>query len=157
MPAAALRSPAPETEALHEALLASASATAVVRQMFGDPVEIQRMPAVAEPPDADICADLASDPDAIVHRRVTLRAAGRAVSEADLWYVPGRLPPDMAEALATTNIPFGTIVAPLRPSRELASFRFCHPPEHSVLEHRALLRDANGNPIAFVHERYLPV
>ncbi len=162
LPQAALSAPgalAPSSDvlALHEKLVASASATAVLRQVFGDPVEIQRMPAAADLPDATLCARLSAAAHAIIHRRVTLRAAGRAVSEADLWYVPSRLEPGMAAALAATNTPFGIIVAPLQPSRELTAFRFGQRGEPYALEHHAVLRDGDGQPIAAVHERYLRI
>ena len=77
------------------------------------------------------------------------------MSEADLWFVPDRLTPGMAHDLATTNTPFGIIVAPLKPSRELISFRFGRPADTHALEHHAVLRRADGIPIAAVHERYL--
>jgi hypothetical protein len=90
----------------------------------------------------------------VAHRRVVLHAAGRPVSDADLWYVPARLWPGMAETLLTTAIPFGSVVAPMRPRRELLSFRFGAPDAAHALEHRALLRDQAGAPMALVHEYY---
>jgi chorismate-pyruvate lyase len=144
----------PALLALHEKLLASHSATAVLRALFGDPVEIERV-ADDAPLTASGCAALAvGDPAEVTHRRVMLRAGGRAVSDADLWYVPGRLWPGMADVLHTTTIPFGTVVAPMQPRRETLSFRFGAAGEAYALEHRAILRDRTGAPIALVHECY---
>ncbi len=108
---AALLSPSPAILALHEALLASPSATAV----------------------------------------------RRPVSEADLWYVPARLWPGMAESLATTTIPFGTVVAPMRPARETINSRIFPATAAFALQHVALLTDNNGLPIAMVNEFYCHV
>jgi chorismate-pyruvate lyase len=134
--------------------LASHSATAVLRALFGDPVEIERV-ADDAPLTASGCAALAVDgPAEVTHRRVMLRAGGRAVSDAELWYVPGRLWPGMADTLLTTAIPFGSVVAPMQPRRETLSFRFGAAGEAHALEHRAILRDATGAPIALVYEFY---
>ncbi len=139
---------------LHKKLLASPSATAVLREVFGDPVEIIRVTGAAVPPMASQCAALAvADGAEIVHRQVVLVAAGRKVSDADLWYVPARLWPGMAETLLSTTVPFGTVVAPMQPSRETLAARICTPGERYALHHEAILR-ADGQPIALVHEYY---
>ncbi len=144
----------PTLLALHETLLSSHSATAVLRALFGDPVEIERV-ADGAPATACACAALAvGDLAEVTHRRVMLRAGGRAVSDAELWYVPGRLWPGMADTLLTTAIPFGSVVAPMQPRRETLSFRFGAAGEAHALAHRAILRDATGVPIALVHEFY---
>ncbi len=154
---AALLSPSPAILALHEALLASPSATAVLRAHFGDPVHIERLAGTA-PPDAAMPARLrVADAAEIMHRRVRLHAAGRPVSEADLWYVPARLWPGMAESLATTTIPFGTVVAPMRPARETINSRIFPATAAFALQHVALLTDNNGLPIAMVNEFYCHV
>ncbi len=152
--AALLTAPAPIL-ALHHRLLASASATAVLREMFGGPVEIRRVPGPAAPADAAQCALLrVAGPDEVVHRRVTLVAAGQPVSDADLWYVPARLLPGMAETLLTTTQPFGAVVAPMRPTRETIAARITGPSGAHALLHEALLHAESGIPIALVHERY---
>ena len=78
------------------------------------------------------------------------------LSEADNWFLPCRLPAEMARALHTTDMPFGAIVAPLQPSRR--TFRVAIAPAlldpGAVLEHRAVLLDAQGRPLAVVRERY---
>ena len=56
--------------------------------------------------------------DEPVHRRrVELMRGELVLSEADNWFLPGRLAPSMRELLATTTIPFGKIVERLRPMR----------------------------------------
>jgi chorismate-pyruvate lyase len=153
VPSAALLTTPPGVLALHEKLLASPSATAVLRDVFGDPVEIRRLPEAAPPTDAQ-CARLgvASAAD-ITHRRVVLVAAGLPASRADLWYVPARLWPGMAETLLTTTIPFGTVVAPMQPARDTTLARICRADEAYALEHEAVLR-VGAVPIALVREQY---
>ena len=139
---------------LHRKLLASASATAVLREVFGDPVVITRTEGQAEPATRAQCAALGvADPDEVVHRRVVLMAAGRAVSDADLWYVPARLWPGMAAKLLTSTVPFGTVVAPMQPRRESVAARVCTAGEAYALHHEAILR-VGEQQIALVHEFY---
>jgi chorismate-pyruvate lyase len=144
-------------QALHEKLLASDSATEVLAQTFGDPVVACRMlcdPLALTPWQRAQLAPTQSEP--ACHRRVTLLAGGRPVSEADLWYVPARLWPGMAATLAETDRPFGAVVRPMQPVRETLASRVCAPGEPVALEHEALLRDREGRPIALVAERYFP-
>ena len=157
IPQAAQAAPAPAILALHERLLASASATAVLREMFGDPVAIERRAGFTPPGAPLLDRLLVHDPAEIKHRRVRLHAAGRPVSEADLWYVPARLWPGMAQTLDCTSIPFGAVVAPMQPGRETITFRFWGPAAPYALEHQALLRDGNDLPVAFVHEYYFQI
>ena len=139
---------------LHKKLLASPSATAVLREVFGDPVEIVRIVGAEVLPTVAQCAALqVTDAAAVVHRQVVLVAAGRKVSDADLWYVPARLWPGMAEKLLRTTVPFGTVVAPMQPARDTLAARICTPGERYALHHEAILR-ADGHPIALVHEYY---
>jgi chorismate-pyruvate lyase len=137
---------------LHQSLLKSNSATEVIADLCGGPVVIRRL--VCDEAVACPGRDLLSA-DTVCHRRVMLLADGVAVSEADLWYVPARLTQAMAATLTETDTPFGIVVRPLRPTRELLSARFSAPGEAFVLEHEALLRDAAGRPLALVMERYL--
>jgi len=113
--------------------------------------------------------------EAVKYRRVALVCGTHVLSEADNWYVPDRLTPDMNRLLETTDTPFGRVVQPLRPTREnFASILHWHPlekgwetaapkpdhperqleiPEH-VLEHRALLFNAAHEPFSEVDENY---
>jgi chorismate-pyruvate lyase len=54
----------------------------------------------------------------VKYRRVQLRCGSRLLSEAENWYVPGRLTTDMNRMLETTGTPFGTVVRPLEPFRQ---------------------------------------
>jgi chorismate-pyruvate lyase len=147
--------PAPTVRQLHEALLASPSATEVLRQLFGGPVLARRLPcdaAALSPLQHFHLGPTQAEP--ACHRRVVLLAASRAVSEADLWYVPARLEPGMAALLLDTETPFGEVVRPMAPTRHTLASRICDPGEPYALEHEAVLRRADGVAIALVAERY---
>ncbi|KAA8383444.1 hypothetical protein FKW31_14865 [Acetobacter sp. DmW_136] len=53
------------------------------------------------------------------YRKVQLTAHGKVFSEAENWYIPARLSPEMATQLDTTDKPFGLVVAALNFSRQL--------------------------------------
>ncbi len=92
------------------------------------------------------------------YRHVRLSCAGHVLSEAENWYVPGRLTPTMNATLDASDTPFGTVVAPLHISRRnLATemlWRHGTKPPAQLFRHRALVLDANGRPIAEVIETY---
>jgi len=111
----------------------------------------------------------------VVYRRVDLKCGSHILSQADNWYVPGRLTPAMNSALQTTDIPFGRAVAPLHISRRTIAVTFLwrplpqgwemeppfagHPSHRLVVpealfEHRALVFAGDGKPIAAVDETY---
>lgn len=46
--------------------------------------------------------------DEVKYRRVQLRCGARILSEADNWYVPSRLTPEMNRLLETTDVPLAT-------------------------------------------------
>jgi chorismate-pyruvate lyase len=147
--------PAPTVRQLHAALLTSPSATEVLRCLFGGPVLARRLPCdpmALSPLQHSYLGPTATEP--ACHRRVILLAAGRAVSEADLWYIPARLRPGMEETLRTTETPFGEVVRPMAPTRHTLAARICDPGEPYALEHEAVLRGADGAAIALVAERY---
>jgi hypothetical protein len=140
---------------LHEALLASPSATEVLRHLFGGPVLARRLPCdpmALTPLQHFHLAPTTTEP--ACHRRVILLAAGRAVSEADLWYVPARLAAGMAAQLRDSETPFGEVVRPMSPTRHTFAARICDAGEPHALEHEAVLRRADGTAIALVAERY---
>jgi chorismate-pyruvate lyase len=138
-----------------QALLACSSATTVIEQQFGAPVIIRRVAMAPLPPPApQACHLQLQASDLVIHRRVMLAAAGTIVSEADLWYVPARLPADMQRALIGTDVPFGRVIAPLGPQRETLDVRLPAPERGSGLEIDAVLRDRASVPIALVRERY---
>jgi hypothetical protein len=98
-------------------------------------------------------------------RRVRLATAGTVVVDALNWYFPVNLTPDMNVQLLTTNVPFGHVVAPLHAWRCTFFVRRCTPSQFAeprsaencwlVFEHRAVVRAADGAPLAVVHERFL--
>src|SRR5690349_4394209 len=49
----------------------------------------------------------------IGYRHVRLMCGDRVLSEADNWYVPGRLTPEMNQTLDTSDAAFGRVVQPL--------------------------------------------
>jgi chorismate-pyruvate lyase len=99
------------------------------------------------------------DGDDVKYRRVELQCGDRILSEADNWYVPGRLTADMNRLLETTDTPFGTAVQPLGPSRETFAVTMLwsgEPPiPDALFEHRALLYTRDHQPFSEVHEVYL--
>jgi hypothetical protein len=111
----------------------------------------------------------------IRYRRVRLRCGDYILSEADNWYVPSRLTPDMNRQLDTTNIAFGRAVDALHFQRHTLSAKLLWtplpqdweidtalpgassgmlqvPPE--VIEHRAVLSLPDGTPFSEVVEIY---
>ena len=97
------------------------------------------------------------------------------LSEADNWYVPGRLTPEMNRLLDSTDMPFGKVVQALHFRRHTLSARLLWlplpegwemntaepgsgapdltvPPQ--VLEHRAVLLLPDGTPLSEVVETY---
>ena len=110
------------------------------------------------------------------YRRVQLRCGERVLSEAENWYVPGRLTADMNRLLETTETPYGKVVRPLHPYRRtFAAQRLWSPlvagwelearPDFApsgrplavppaLFEHRAVLYDANDRPLAELREVY---
>lgn len=95
--------------------------------------------------------------EALAYRHVRLVCGSAVLSEADNWYVPARLTPEMNRLLAQTDTPFGSVAAPLGFHRErLAEQRGGAPgcPPGTILRHRALLRLPDGVPLSLVTECY---
>lgn len=107
---------------------------------------------------ADVRLLLAVAPDEpLAYRHVRLVCGSAVLSEADNWYVPARLTPEMNRLLEQTDTPFGSVVASLGFRRErLAEQRGGAPgcPPGTILRHRALLRLADGTPLSLVTECY---
>jgi hypothetical protein len=78
---------------------------------FADPPQVHAEQVhVLHPVDAKIRTLLkVSARERIGYRRVRLACGGHVLSEADNWYVPGRLTPAMNRTLDTTATPFGTV------------------------------------------------
>ena len=105
--------------------------------------------------DADRAALLhASGNEAVTRRQVRLQCGRSVLSEAALWYVAARLPAEMASDLASSSRPFGHVVRSLGLRRTTLSARLCGAGDLYALEHRAILADADGRPMALVEENY---
>ena len=157
-------------ETLSARLLTSHSATAVLeawcaeRGLSTDP----RLAAVRVPgPDKPLTPlqreRLRVGPhEPIRYRRVRLTCGGHVLSEADNWYVPGRLTPEMNAVLETTQTPFGRVVHPLKPSRRnLAMQVLWKPgeeaapgPDRRLFFVEAVLSTGDGVPFCEVAETY---
>jgi hypothetical protein len=114
------------------------------------------------------------------YRRVRLRCGEHVLSEADNWYVPARLTPEMNQALDTSDIAFGRAVQDLKFRRQTVSATLLWSPlpegwemgaalespgqkndakgslkiPSHVLQHRAVLTLPDGTPISQVVETY---
>jgi chorismate-pyruvate lyase len=128
----------------------------------------------AATPEVRAALDVKAD-EPLGYRRVRLKCGDRVLSDADNWYVPARLRPEMNHVLETTDTPFGKAVATLRFRRHtLSADLLWRPlpkgwemnaapaqddkgalavPDH-VLEHRAVLSTPDGEPFSEVVETY---
>ena len=138
----------------------------------------ERVTGSDKPPTPEQRAELGVAPtETIRYRRVRLRCGAVVLSEADNWYVPGRLTPAMNAQLDGTDVPFGKVVQALHFRRHtLSSTLLWSPlpegwemnpaaahdgvgaahipiPEH-LLQHRAVLLLPDGTPFSEVVETY---
>lgn len=110
------------------------------------------------------------------YRRVELGCGVHVLSEADNWYVPARLTPEMNRLLETTDTPFGRVVQDLKPFRQTFSVEFYWKPlpdrwemqpqpqlptgagalsiPSRLFEHRAVLIGPDQLPFSEVSEAY---
>jgi chorismate-pyruvate lyase len=117
-----------------------------------------------------------SETEPIRYRRVKLTCGSRVLSEADNWYVPSRLTPDMNHQLETSDIAFGRAVQALHFQRRTLSAKLLWSPlpdgwdvkaaalpdagaralqvPHEVLQHQAVLTLPDGTPFSEVIETY---
>jgi chorismate-pyruvate lyase len=127
---------------------------------FANPPQIvaKAMKSEMVQPDASIRSLLAiSESEPVRYRLVHLVCGDTVLSIAENWYVPSRLMPEMNRTLESSDIPFGSVVAPLGYRREqLASVHGRAPgcPEGTVLSVRAVLKLPDGRPISMVAECY---
>lgn len=172
-------------ETLNSALLASRSATQTLETWCADhhlaePARVTalRVAGADKPITAEQRQELQIGPtEPVRYRRVRLACGAHILSEADNWYAPARLTPEMNTLLETTDIPFGRVIAPLHPNRQTLSVdplwaplppgwdlrttpalpAAAAPPLEippSVFRHRALVLDGQGRPLAEVVETY---
>jgi len=137
-------------------------------------ITAERVKDADKPADAEVLAALKVSPGTpIRYRRVRLACGERVLSEADNWYLPGRLTPEMNRLLDETDTPFGVVVKSLAYQRHtLSSALLYHPlPDgwdlappaanapgklaipHALLQHEAVLT-AGGAPFSLVVETY---
>lgn len=154
--------------ALRDRILASDSATLALEgwcaehHLAADPhLVAQRLPGPDKPLTAAQRARLAIGPEEPVrYRRVRLVCGDHVMSEADNWYVPARLMPDMNAVLDGTRTPFGRVVRPLAPVRRTVAVRpgakETEPrPDEPLFEVDAVLSTGAGQPFCEVVETYL--
>jgi chorismate-pyruvate lyase len=170
-------------QTLNSDLLSHDSATLTLERWCGehglaDPAKIvaHRQMKVEKPVSPDQRRLLGVGPEEPVrYRRVQLICGAHVLSEADNWYVPSRLTPEMNRALDTSDIAFGRAVQDLHFQRHtlLAEVLWSPLPkgwerqpveEHSrdaalaipeqVLQHRAILTLPDGTPFSEVVETY---
>ena len=172
-------------QSLNVEILASASATRTLEQWCGehrmadDPkIVARRVPDVRKEPSAEQLQRLdVRDASEVQYRRVELRCGSHVLSEADNWYVPARLTPEMNALLETTETPFGKAVQPLRPYRRTIAVTMLWTPlprgweqqprprfrfrsrrtlavPKDVFQHRAVLYTAEHLPFSEVVETY---
>ncbi len=170
-------------ESLNADLLGHDSATLTLERWcadhrLADPARIvaERVRDTMKPATPEVRAALDVKPDEkLGYRRVRLKCGDHVLSEADNWYVPARLTPDMNHALETTDTPFGKAVAALHFRRHTLSADLLWRPlpkgwemnaaptsddkgalaiPGHVLEHRAVLSTPDGEPFSEVVETY---
>lgn len=172
-------------QTLNGEILAGRSATLVLERWCGEhrladgaaaKIVARRVRDEAKPATLEQRQRLEVGPDeAIKYRHVLLLCGDRVLSEADNWYVPSRLTPEMNRLLDSTDTPFGKAVLDLKPYRQTFRTRVLWWPlgegwESSpvlpatggsamaipeiLFEHEALLYSAEHRPFSEVHEAY---
>jgi len=169
-------------ETLNSELLSNNSATLTLEHWcdihhLASPARIKavRVPDVNKPVSPEQRRELDVTPtEPVRYRRVRLECGSVVLSEADNWYVPSRLTPEMNKLQDTTDAPFGRAVQALHfQRRTLSSNLLWHPlPEGwemnaasanaavvpmpaILLEHRAVLTLPDGTPFSEVVESYM--
>ena len=174
------------TQTLNAEILASTSATSTLEKWCGDhkmaddPRIVARAIAGADkvPAPEQLQRLHVASAGEVKYRHVELRCGSHVLSEADNWYVPGRLTPEMNNVLETTEAPFGRVVRPLQPYRRTFAVTLLWSPlpagweqqlrpkkpsrgkarplvlPKELFEHRAVLYTGDHQPFAEVNERY---
>ena len=170
-------------QTLNADLLSNASATltldrwcAAHRLAPTPTIVADRVKGQDKPANADNRALLKVDAsEKVNYRRVRLRCGDKVLSEADNWYVPAHLTPEMNTTLETTDTAFGRAVKALDFRRTTLAARLLWqplpkgwemgaalPPPGAgplaippfVLEHRAVLTKPDGTPFSALVETY---
>jgi len=109
--------------------------------------------APAPPPDEARQALMLVPGEAVRYRRVQLMCADSVLSNADNWYLPGKLTDAMNDTLDHSQTPFGAAVAALHFSRRNLETKYLTS-KQDVLRHSAVLLTDQGVPFSFVVETY---
>ena len=170
-------------QSLNADLLSHDSATLTLDRWCGahhlaDPATItaERMHDVDKPPTAAQRELLQVSPtEPVGYRRVRLHCGTHVLSEADNWYVPGRLTAEMNQNLDHSDIAFGRAVQALKFQRHTLTAtllwmplpadwetKAAPAPPHGgilevppyVLQHTAVLSLPDGTPISTLTETY---
>ncbi|KQP42967.1 hypothetical protein ASF49_00635 [Methylobacterium sp. Leaf104] len=169
-------------EGLNARLLASRSATATLEGwcaehgMAATPrLAANLQSGVDKPASDETRRRLNAGSDTVLrYRQVKLACGDHLLSEADNWYVPERLTPEMNRLLETTDTPFGRAVQALGTTRQTVGAEFlwqplplgweqAPPPAETcgalaipdhLFRHRAVLFTAGRVPFAEVVETY---
>lgn len=154
---------AAELQAFNRQLLLEPSATAVLgswcasHHLATEPkIAALKVATPDKRPDRETLQLLGAREGQVRYRHVSLACGGRTLSEADNWYRPDRLTAAMNTTLATTTVPFGVVVKPLRFRRRTLSVSFPISDPGCVLRHRAVLTTAAGRSFSVVVESYTP-
>ena len=169
-------------ETLNGRLLAGASATATLEKWCADhhmaqtpKIVARRVPGPERAPDPETRKRLGVAADEPVkYRHVELVCGDHVLSEANNWYVPGRLPPEANRLLESSETPFGKAIHNLHPYRRTIEARILWAPlpegwettsartdpdastpaPRYVIEHRAIVFAPDQTPLSEVDERY---
>jgi chorismate-pyruvate lyase len=170
-------------QTLNANLLSHDSATLTLERWCGvhrlaSPARIVavRVPDRDKPVSPEQRRELGVTPAEPIHyRRVRLMCGTVVLSEADNWYVPGRLTAEMNKSLDSTDMPFGKVVQALHFQRHTLSSTLLWSPlpegwemnpippsdpsavltiPSELLQHRALLTLPDGTPFSEVVETY---
>jgi hypothetical protein len=152
--------PSPALVRLKADLLGRQSATQVLTKWCGDlrlafPAVIRaERDAAVKAPTPEVTALLAAKPnETIRYRNVRLMCGTHLLSEADNWYRPSQLTPEMNTELDHTDTPFGTVVRPLAFHRRTLGANSTTD-RQAPLQVRALLLTASAVPFSLVVENY---
>jgi hypothetical protein len=171
-------------QTLNAEILGSRSATATLERWCRDHM-LAETPAIVAKLMRDVSRPATTEQrqhlqvtegDTVAYRHVQLRCGDRVLSEADNWYVPGRLTAEMNRLLETTDTPFGRAVQSLEPYRQTFAATILWPPlpdgwerpstalpaasggalviPDKLFEHRAILYTREHVPFSEVDEIY---
>jgi len=171
-------------QTLNADLLSHDSATETLRRWCEDhrlgpatAITAERVHGPDKSADAAVLAALNAAPGEVVrYRHVRLACGERVLSEADNWYLPAKLTPEMNRELDESDTPFGVVVKGLNFHRHTLSAVLLAKPlaegwdvagvapatgeaagyaiPGQVIQHRAVLTNAAGEPFSVVVETY---